>query len=349
MSDNKRSEKSSHKRDNVFFLFKGTGGRNHDEDAAGVKQVPDALVAIPVEALESKPDSLLTALVNDSWKQSEAAGSNRENPIITKPLESLLEWTPSLAEMIRDAYAWFHLRKQKKSECEDMEPKENDEKIELPRDGVELKDALVVLEYYGLTPDDPLLHISLEEADYMVRLRAKLLFKEIPNLLKAVQFIQDYLEKDPRRVTLFLFAQSHHDMDYINKHNNGYQTNRFVRVGEGDDCDMNFEWVQSEFLRRCFQSTLEDVGLSASFLTGARAVLADCYHHKRYGESDSSSNPPPDEYSYIEVEPSEDSSYRRGRPVVEELAVIRVQIPEDPSELARKKQRIEPPPAYPFG
>ena len=98
-------------------------------------------VAVPRKALEAVPESLLTKLADNIWNRGNPElGRSAMLPIETHPLlaECKDEWSPALAAMIVNAYL-FAAKKR---------PNENKEPLKLPP-GVDLVDALVVLDYYG--------------------------------------------------------------------------------------------------------------------------------------------------------------------------------------------------------
>ncbi len=87
------------------------------------------------------PASLLSKLADDTWKQEENknAGAEASNPIVTKPLEAPCanNWSTSVLDMV--AHFYHH---------------GSEEGLKLPP-GIELDDALGVLDYYSLEVSDP--------------------------------------------------------------------------------------------------------------------------------------------------------------------------------------------------
>jgi hypothetical protein len=117
--------------------------------------------------------------------------------------------------------------------------------------GVALADALCVLDYYGLTLEDPRI-IRLDHLDRQGRTLAKGFLKELVLVDKAANFVLDEVERNPRSGTLFLFARRYHDMAYINKENllgRFHCAEEFVRIGSEQECTEHCEWVEDAYLR----------------------------------------------------------------------------------------------------
>ncbi|CAB9522349.1 expressed unknown protein [Seminavis robusta] len=229
--------------DIVYFRFEGQPG-------TGVDEID---ISLSRQVLQAFSDSLLTKLADDEWKSDEnkTAGETASNPLITKPLESPCreEWSPCLAEMIAETYRWKHAELRI---IEDDQAKEGNRPALPPN--VTLEDALCVLEYYGVTLDDPSM-ISFEKLDTESQIRAKLFLKDLALIDDAADLVLEELKQNPQRETLFLFAKRCHNMQYINTHNYLgviYEPRKFVRVGNDLECNLHFGWAQDDFHREHF-------------------------------------------------------------------------------------------------
>lgn len=203
----------------VYFQFLGTP-----------QEVPSRIIGVRKEALSNHPDSLLSKLAQDKWKQGQVTtGTTRANPIVTKPMESLLEnnngnnsWLPSMATMMERFY--------------------NENEWVLPAH-VELEEALSILDFYGLSVEDP--HtVQLDQTDRMTRLRAKLFLQDSDAYTKTVEEILQAFENHPRLEKNFLFIHSHHNQEYIRT------ANGTVYSFFSDSLiDLSYEWSKRPFLR----------------------------------------------------------------------------------------------------
>ena len=251
------------------------------------------VIRIPQAALMAKPDSLLSSVVRETWKTSQASGEGNngkglsaENPIPTEPLrvESSQEmWTHLLADMFREAYLWFLHHRIHDGGNEQDATSEKHTKIQLPVDRVELVDALMVIHYYGVQPDDVSSQISYQGVANTVIFRAKLFLKENADMQKAVKYVNEYLHSHPPHLTTyFIFADRDTNMDYVNQQDHaGLKRRReYVSVGgDGTDCEDHFEWSQGRFFQEILLPELEnELGMEARFLDGYDAFLHDDYY-----------------------------------------------------------------------
>ena len=292
----------------------------------------DANVAIDQTCLETVKDSLLTKLATGTWKRSESAGSTKDDPIITRPLESPCKevWTPALGTMIADAYKRESAKRRTSSAQVVDEASEEHEApppplLKLP-ENVELEDALLVLDYYGVMKDE-LNSFDLEDTSDDVQLRALLYLKWLNNVEEAKLFILDTMKNDLKVKTLFLFASSEYDMDFINAQDrNGKE--KLVRVGDDSSCNDHFEWTtHHQKLRNYLVSLLEEQsGLMATWRNRNFAFgldgneVDDCYFRPSPGKS------------MILVRPDTHNDYDGS----EEMFVLQVEVP-----MANKKQRTD--------
>ena len=310
----------------VHFCFAGCVGVAEDKH-----------VIISQQALEAVPDSVLTKLAIDGvWKKDTGDGTAAHHPIVIKPLEAPIqdEWTPAMADMIVNAYQWWLEQKEKESGNpvgDDDEEGESRRLIKLP-DGVELEDALVVLDYYFAIGEelwaDAVNCVDFSECRVDVQARAKLLLKWMKDAEQTLRFIVETLKSNPKRATLFLFASQKHDMDYINRNNDD---DTFVRVGGDNECDSHLEWIENKRLRERLVLSLEyKAGLKANFVKRNYFPWPDnnVPRQQRYR--------PPDEKSLVCVAPDQynDFDYE-----VHELLILRVEVPAAPKE--RKMQEID--------
>jgi len=288
-------------------------------------------VVIPRSALEAVKNSLLAKLADDTWKADAAAGSTAENPIVTRPVESPCkeDWEPALANMIVDAYRWHQEKKTWDSTKEHAAKNDgggaeaNKDTLEPPRlklpNDIELEDALIVLDYYGLLENEGPIDFDFNETRDDVHIRALLFLKWMKKAEEAKRFIIESLKKDPKVVTHFLFASSKHNMNYINdKMTNEQET--FVRVG-GEECDAHFEWIGNQRLRAGLVSWVEEEsGLKAAFM------------NKNYYDGDVYGARPRPEESLLAV--SADEMFQWDG--MESMYVLRVVVPK-----ATKRKRTE--------
>lgn len=110
------------------------------------------------------------------------------------------------------------------------------------------------------------MNFDFDETRDDIHIRALLFLKWMKRVGEAKRIIIESIKADPKMATLFLFASSKYDMDYINDpKTNSKET--FVRVGNEEECDSHFEWVQNERLRASLVSALEEEsGLKARFM-----------------------------------------------------------------------------------
>jgi hypothetical protein len=242
----------------VYFRFQG--------ELIDTHVITPVNICIPKSHLEAKQDTFLSQIAGERWNSDATVGRDETSPIVVSLSECSEEWSAPLAQMITDSYQQHF----------DQRPTP----LKLPSGGVQLIDALVVMQYFGLQVDNPETDISLEEADDGVIIRAKLFLKELEYVDQAKAFIVEYLKAYPQVETYFLFTRSEYNMDCINGISHGEQPmpmNRvkFVRVGDNEQCNLLYDWVRNSILRQRLISLLEDqVGLEANFLTGEEGFMS---------------------------------------------------------------------------
>lgn len=308
----------------VYFRFQGDRSIHVD----------DVNVAIDRVALETVEDSVLCKLASDMWKSSESAGSTVDNPIITKPLEGPCKevWTPVLAHLILDAYKWHQDRlkweadnkaranvEDDDEEAEQVKPQEP--RVKLP-EKIEFEDALLVLDYYGVMKDE-FDSFDFAKTSNDIHIRALLYRKWLDKVQEAKQLILKTIKKDPKVKTLFLAASSKYDMEFINSpERNGKE--KFVRIGDENECDSHFEWVvHHKKLRNYLVSLLEEQSGLETYWSTENYVFGDYCNddHFRPGPSKCLLLVRPDVYNDYDG--------------IDDMYVLEVKVP-----LATKRQRI---------
>jgi len=215
--------------DLVYFQFLGSG------------KVPSRTISVERTALQAQPESLLTKLADEKWKKLLVGTS--ENPIVTKPLESLGNtWLPNMTSMIESAY----------------KQQQQQEELVLPPN-VELEEALTILDFYGLPVENPE-NIQLNQTDLQTRLRAKIFLEDTKNYRIALESIVDEFENNPQYEKNFIFVHANHDMPYIHVSNNTIFTT--VPSAALHDC---FQWVQRLKLRKQLLADLKTKGFKATW------------------------------------------------------------------------------------
>ncbi len=299
----------------VYFRFLGDRSLHVD----------DAHVAIDQACLETVHESLLSKLATDIWKSSESAGSTKDNPIITRPLETPCKevWTPDLGNMIVDAYKWEFAKRQTSAQKNEKHEVPPPPLVKLP-ENVEFEDALLVLDYFGVMKDE-LNSFDLEDTSDDVQLRALLYLKWLNKVEEARLFILDTIKSDAKVNNLFLSVSSQYDMDFINaQKRNG--TEKFIRIGDDSSCVDHFEWItHHQKLRNYLVLLLEEQsGLTARWKNKNYAIGLD-----RYGIHDGYFRPSPG-MSIVLVREDTYNDYDGS----DELFVLQVEVP-----MANKKQR----------
>jgi hypothetical protein len=239
----------------IFFRFQGDS------------ETPTANISIPKQQLqEDAPESLLAKLADGKWNEDPDMGTSFANPIIVHPLQDPYKelWSPAMTTLIADAYEYFALKR--RDPDGDSHPV-----LKLPPD-VEFRNALGVLDYYGLSVDDPHL-IQLDQSSDIIQMRAGLFLKQVENMEKAKDFIIDSLKKEPDRVSYFLFANSRDDIDFVQEIHQGFNIRR---IGDEKSCHQHWDWAeQEESLRQNLILALEEVGLKVSFKLGRSMMPTD--------------------------------------------------------------------------
>ena len=311
---NRRDQNDEGLDDNSLVYVRFEGGHVVGNTIA----IPSVDIVIPKAALDMEgtqgsaahvQPTYLGSLAKDTWRQDVSKGASVNNPLTIHPLRAPCseEWSPKIAHMIAEVY-------QRRIQYSEIQYHENPVDLR-PRllKGVELEEALVVLDYYGFNVmDDPKNSIILDDADPIAKIRGGLFLQEIEHVESAKQFIVKYLTESPARITYFLFADHTLDMNYVNFTLDGFRDldyNRdgiqFVRLGEsstsavsggggGDgndsggsfrmpECDRHYAWVQGEPRRReNLVALLEEVGLTATFVFESFPIIENCQNHE-YG------------------------------------------------------------------
>jgi hypothetical protein len=244
----------------LFFRFEGHGTKRRLNDPDYVKTVD---LEIKRKDLAFYQNSLLSKMAHNEW--NEGCGIDASLPLKSHPMLELdIEWSEGIVDMISHIYK-----------------KHSTEHLKLPK-GIELDDALVVLEYYCLDVPDPR-KIDLSEASVVSRARANIFLKERESVYKAAAYILEVIENHAESETFFLFAKRSHDMRIINEMN----TVQFHRVGsrfpvpsslaysdlskdahfkaKQAECEEFLSWVEKDRMRDMLMSILEDAELVAEF------------------------------------------------------------------------------------
>lgn len=244
-----------HEEDKVYFCFQ------EDPVTDNIKALGGSTNAFIFKShLKVKKDSFLSQMADNNWGNTSVGcvGSESGNPIVVSITPCTEEWSPSLVTMIQASYQHFH-KKEKNAPT-------------LPKH-VELWDALIVLQYFGLQVHDPA-DIPLDKATEGTRIRAKLLIKQLPHVSKAKEYVFKQLGSNPGHETHFLFTEKPHQVELANHRNFPTATDlnivKFTAMGNSEEeCENNYDWVSYPLLRKHFVSLLQDeVDLEAQFLTG---------------------------------------------------------------------------------
>jgi hypothetical protein len=209
------------------------------------------VVGIPRVALDAVPDSLLSTLKETRWNTEEEEQGKESKPIPVKIYEApcAQSWNRNMADWIRDVY----------------ERRLNGLPIDL-LEHTELEDALIVLDYLGLAPDN-YRDITFEHSSRIVQIRAGIFLRHMDEIETAKDFVLDNLVSAPCRKKFFVFAGSEHRFcDVLEKNCKG--PTPVARLGEGPDSDRNLEWVANESMRMRFLAGLKGEGLEATLLSG---------------------------------------------------------------------------------
>jgi hypothetical protein len=106
-----------------------------------------------------------------------------------------------------------------------------------------IEDALCVLEYYGLSLDNPSV-IRLDHLDTEGQVYANLFLKDLTSVGEAASFVVEHLKQNPERETLFLFASMSYDIKFMSQNNPLrnvlHDSQEFVRIGSEEDCSGHF-------------------------------------------------------------------------------------------------------------
>jgi hypothetical protein len=84
---------------------------------------------------------------------------------------------------------------------------------------VELEDALAIMDYIGLEPENPS-EIDCSKSSIIIQLRAKLFLRYLDDLNSVTEFIYKSFERKPHPEKHCCFVNSVHNQDFISKNNN---------------------------------------------------------------------------------------------------------------------------------
>lgn len=232
----------------VFFRFE-MPSKDYYEDP-----ILSNPVDIEQDHLDAKPASLMSVLAQKRWQEGEdkANGETSDDAIIididSSPCQGA--WSRSFAEWIPKIYV--------------QNAGGGDGIVAgIPPD-VELEDAWAVLDYLGLSPDNPK-DIDMSESKKIVQIRAKLYLRYMNDMAGAKDYIFESFLDNPTNEKLFVFVSSAHDFDFIVREN--YTgTSPVERLGKSNDLDKTLEWASQKKLRGHFLDELKLEGFEARYL-----------------------------------------------------------------------------------
>jgi hypothetical protein len=246
----------------VYFRFEDT-----HYNYSGPDEPEDPTLVLTRGELASHPKSLLTIMTTETWAEQwdESSGTVSTNPLVMYPMSSPVAdiWSNVAVELISRIYK--------------LSPETPDVRVQLPKSGLLLEDALAIMDYYGLPAKEPT-DVDFSGCDYVVSTRAKLFLKHRRNVYRARDYIRDGIFAVPRNISYFMFTERTHDIDYINEHN----IHKFFRLGRCDtvfvdycrdnvsffECEEHFDWKEDRRMRNLLLTILREpeYGLEAGYI-----------------------------------------------------------------------------------
>ena len=189
------------------------------------------------------PDTILSTLVRELWREAGGGGGSAETPILVRPLVSCPEsYSKSALECAASFYAGGRLT---------LPPR------------VEIEELLSVLDYFGISVSDAL-SVSLDAVSVSCSLRARCLLAEQANFDEAKEEILKELDPTgaPRREYHFLALKAGWSLEYLNA--SGAKT--YLIFGQSiNTLEKHMAWTKSKFFSDKMVAELEDEGLATDW------------------------------------------------------------------------------------
>jgi hypothetical protein len=235
--------------------------------------VPQFDISIPLKHLKALPESLLSKRCEWNSTAARANPTSHQSYILVHPSNDPYKrvWCHDMGKLIVDAYD-FHFNKKESVDGAGSESQQPAVpfllKLTLPA-GMDLEVALMVLDYYGLTIENPRSEVSLENSQELIQIRAVLFMTHMDLLHGIKDFIINKLKTSPRRINYFVHSHHGDDLALLNATQNARNLqSTFFRLGN-DENFANFKEVLDEpSMQNNLVGVLGDVGIKAQFMEG---------------------------------------------------------------------------------